>query len=358
MDNRRILVFGPAYLDVVVEIDRPLVAGTLLDQSLPARDSVPREDARIVLTGDNDDCLVFPLSADAAPYAADYTLAEPVLARVGHAAAVTGEFPVTHCVAQPGGMGAGYALALGGLLCAPFGEGEGEEFATPDAVGLELMVSLMLQGVPVFPRLIAGCPSDTSLVIISPQGDKLAVGVRRTMTRWRPAEADRVLVEQVDGLVFCGAPNAFVAEVLSWGVAAPVMCAPALRNVLDMETPLASLAGGIDYLTLNALEWAHLAGREQVRARVPLISVTDGPRGSRLFLGDREILIPAVRVDGPVNANRAGETYGATIFSLLLDAFPGPITPDQAEMAGQRASERAAAQLSMAGFGFPGEDGA
>ncbi len=357
MDNRRILVFGPAYLDVVVEIDGPLVAGTLLDQSLPAHDSTPRDDGRIVLAGDNGDHLVFTLSDDVAAYAADYTLAEPVLARVGESVAVTGAFPVTHCVAQPGGMGAGYALALGGLLCAPFGEGEGEAFATPDGVGLELMVSLILQGVPVFPRLISGCPSDTSLVIISSRGDKLAVGVRRTMTRWRPTAEDRTLVENVDALVFCGAPNAFVAEVLSWDFGVPVMCAPALRNVLDGEMPLADLAGGIDYLTLNALEWAHCAGQEILRAQVPFISVTDGPRGSRLLLSDRDIFIPAVRVDGPVNANRAGETYGATVFTLLLDAFPDPIPPARAEAVGRRASERAAEQLRMAGFGFPEEGG-
>jgi len=213
-------------------------------------------------------------------------------------------------------------------------------------------------GVAVMPALLPDCPSDTSLVILSARGDKLAVGVRRAMVAWTPTEADRELVAQADALVFCGTPNAFMAEVLSWRPEAAVMCAPAMRNVCDATVPLASLANQIHYLTLNALEWANLDGQDALRARVPVLTITDGARGSRLLLGNRELAIPAQPVEGPVNANRAGETYGATVFTTLLAAcpdFPAGITPELAERAARRAAEQAARQLALAGFEFPEE---
>jgi sugar/nucleoside kinase (ribokinase family) len=130
-----------------------------------------------------------------------------------------------------------------------------------------------------------------------------------------------------------------------------------MRNIRDRQVPLADLAEQIGYLTLNALEWAHLEGQERLRAAVPIITVTDGARGSRLLLGDRELCIPATRRDGPVNVNRAGETYGATVFSLLRQAHPDfhrcGVTPELAEWAVHRASEQAARQLDIASFGFP-----
>ena len=119
MDNP-ILVFGPAYLDTVVEIPDPLAAAPL-DQSLLANACAPRADSRVTLEGPTGDHLIFHLPPDAAAEAARYTLAEPVLARVGRAEPVVGEHAVTRVRVQPGGMGAGYALALGGRSARPSG---------------------------------------------------------------------------------------------------------------------------------------------------------------------------------------------------------------------------------------------
>ncbi|HOS42315.1 MAG TPA: PfkB family carbohydrate kinase [Armatimonadota bacterium] len=344
--DKRILIFGPAYLDVVVEISGPLAA-VPLDQSLPAAARAPRADGRITLDGPTGDHLVFPLPPDAASEAAHFTLAEPVLSRVGREDPAVGEHAVARVRVQPGGMGAGYALALGAALSAPFGE---------DAVGARVRAALGEMGVHVVPALLPDCPSDTSLVILSARGDKLAVGVRRALVRWMPTAEDHELAKAADALVFCGAPNVFMAAVLARQPRAAVLCAPALRNVRDATVPLASLAPRIHYLTLNALEWAHLDGGDAMRAHVPVITVTDGARGSRLLLGAREYAIPAHPVEGPVNANRAGETYGATVFSTLLAAcpdFPAGVTPGLAERAARRGADQAARQLRLAGFEFP-----
>jgi hypothetical protein len=64
---------------------------------------------------------------------------------------------------------------------------------------------------------------------------------------------DRALAAAADALIFCGMPNALMAEVLSWDLQLPVMCAPAMRNICDTTVPLADFAAHIHYLTLNVL---------------------------------------------------------------------------------------------------------
>lgn len=361
--KRRYLVFGPAYLDVVVETAVPLIPGDpalLVDQSLPALRMTPRGDDLLVVNGPTGDRLIFPLPADASSMAATYTLTEPVLARLLGAETqrtVAAEYPVARFVTQLGGMGAGYAKAFDGLLRAPFGAVND----VPDAVGQAVLGWLQEYGITVAPALLPGYASDSSLVLLSAQGDKLAIGVRAAMVRWQATDADRALVAEADALVFCGAPNALVGKVLSWRPAAPVMCAPALRNVMDTATPLSALAGGIHYLTLNALEWAHLADAEHVRAMVPVITVTDGPRGSRVLLRDEELTIPAESYVGPANTNRAGETYASTFFKVLLSEQPdfyqrGVVPTEIAMRAGLIATAQATRQLAIPGFAFPPDD--
>lgn len=351
MARNRPTIFGPAYLDVVLTLDRPLLAGgPVLDQSLPAARLTPRDDGVLEVVGPAGDRLVFQLPADQSEFAATCELCEPVLARTQPGRTVTGEYPVANAVRQLGGMGAGYAKALGGLLRMPVGD---------DAVGREVLQLLAIHEIDTVPALLPDCPSDTSLLLQSPQGDKLAIGVRRAMTRWQVTREDHALAAQASALVFCGAPNALTAAVLANAPDIPVMCAPALRNVCDRSVPLADLAAQIDYLALNALEWAQLDSAEEMRRQVPVITVTEGARGSRVLLGEREIRIPAVPFEGPADTNRAGETYAATFFRTLLAAcpeFPRGITVETAEHAGRLAAVQAAKQLAMREFRFPREE--
>jgi sugar/nucleoside kinase (ribokinase family) len=348
MDSDRPLIFGPAYLDVVLTLDRPLLAdGPTLDQSLPAARLTPRDDGVVEVTepaGDRLTCLLPPGSAE---WAAAYELCEPVLARTRPGQVLVGEYPVVRAVRQLGGMGAGYAKALGGLLRMPVGD---------DAVGCEVLRLLAAHGIDAVPALLPGCASDTSLLLQTSSGDKLAIGVRRAMTRWQAGEEDHALAKGAGALVFCGAPNALLAAVLEQSPDIPVMCAPALRNACDRSVPLAALAAKIDYLTLNVLEWVQLEDRERLRREVPVITVTEGARGSRVLLGEREIHLPAAPVHGPVDTNRAGETYGAVFFQILRRTcpdFPRGVTAEAAEQAAHCAAMQAAKQLALREFGFP-----
>jgi len=356
--NRRILVYGPAYLDVVVETDQVLVPGAqalLLDQSLPAVDVAPRSDGLLQILGPTGDALTFQLPPSSTDAELTCTLAEPVLARLLGAdttQTVTGIFPVAQCRTQLGGMGAGYALTFEGTLRMPLGA---------DAVGRAVQAMLSAQQIHVAPNMLPTCPSDTTLLLLSARGDKLAIGVRQAMVRWCTNDDDRALVASCDALVFCGAPNALLAEILSWRPQVPVMCAPAMRNVQDTDPPLISLAGDIHYLTMNALEWAHLAGRELMRDQVPVITITDGPHGSYVYYHGRETFVPSISRTTPANTNRAGETYSATFFKVLRRACPnffrtGVITTELAELAGEIATRQASRQLDLVEFAFPPDD--
>lgn len=331
-----------------------------VDQSLAASSVEKRDDNLVLLRGDCGDSLTCILPETYAGLAATYNLAEPVLARLlgpDTARVVVGEYPVTDCRQMVGGMGAGYALAFNGTLRFPLG---GRPFI-PDETGAAILRELSKVDIKSIPSYITGCSSDSTLLLTSDYGDKLAVGVREALVRWHCEDADRDLVARADALVFCGAPNSLMADVLAWAPDVPVMCAPAMRNVCDEFYPLAELASYIDYLTMNSLEWQHLVGREKVRREVPVVTVTDGPRGSRIYFDDGELAVPTKPRTDPVNTNRAGETYGSTFFKVLLHCDPEfhlsrSVDVDLALHAGQIASAQANRQLDITDFAFPPDD--
>ena len=357
MAERCPLVLGPAYLDFILELDSPLAPGAslILDQSLPALDTSPRDDGIVLLQSEHGDRLSLRLPPADKDFAATYHLAESVLARrLGvEAAPLQVMHDVSRMHVQVGGMGAGYALALDALLRMPLGH---------DAIAQQVLAHLDAHGIRSCPSYLPASPSDTSLVLLSPAGDKLAVGVRRAMHAWQANDEDRTLLAQASALVFCGAPNSLMAEILGWQPETPVMCAPAMRNVCDAAFPLAEMAEHIHYLALNALEWQHLPARERCREIIPLISITDGARGSRLLLrSGQEVAIPAFPVAHAINTNRAGETYGSTMLKVLLrhlPAFPrsGEISAGLVERAGHIAARQAARQLAIESFAFPPDD--
>ena len=130
----------------------------------------------------------------------------------------------------------------------------------------------------------------------------------------------------------------------------------------DADSPLTLLAPHISLLTMNALEWLHMHDKDRCREQIPLIAITDGASGSRLLLRHgREISIPAAPAPPAMNVNRAGETYGATLFKVLLREAPdfyrdGCIEASLAEYAGVIATAQAARQLSIIDFNFPPDD--
>src|SRR5690606_20717079 len=103
----------------------------------------------------------------------------------------------------------------------------------------------------------------------------------------------------------------------------------------------------------NRHEWDALADREAVAGTIPVVSVTDGPLGAVVRFRDpsdsavehREPAFPRCRP--PVDTNRAGECFAATLVSALLDAGwrPGPVDADLIRRAARRASAASALVL-------------
>lgn len=362
MNKSQKVVFGPAYLDIVVVIDQPLVtafADITLDQSLPASRSEGRDDGQLMLIGNNGDALSLQLPPQCSSFASTYYLSEPVLARHWGTQAteiVSGNYYISQLHTQLGGMGAGFAKALSGLLCAPFGYDK-----TAKAVTNELLQ----HDIEFSPQYLPVVNSDSSLVILSPKGDKLAIGVREAMLHWHVTAHNKQLVNNAEIVVFCGAPNAFMAEVLA--VCHPqtfIMCAPSFRNIIDPVVPFASLVPAIHYLTLNRQEWERLPDKDAYRHDIPIISVTDGPHGSVIYQPAKAIMkIPTQAVQGDIDSNRAGETYAAAFLKYLLHAGIPPVSqirdglPRQlVKRAALYATAQAVKQLSLTAFAFPADD--
>jgi hypothetical protein len=338
------IVFGPAYLDVVLTLDRPLFTDSsagLLDRSIAVTAAHPLPTRTLELVAPDGARLTIALPSGKGT---EYTLDEPLAPGLITAATATS------VVKQLGGMGAGYALALGGILRCPLGD---------DAVGRKVRTLLDAAGIQSQPITITDCPADISQVLISPAGDKLATGLRTAMARWEHTPEDTKLIRTAAAVVCCGPRNALIYELLTPMPMVPVMLAAALRNVTDTEVPLAAFADRIAYLSLNAMEWEHLPGRSRVRAAVPVITITDGAKGSRVLLrGGGELHIPAVPFRGTPDSNHAGETYGAAMFAALQRAAPGfhrsgRVPRAAAETAAYRASDLAGKQLAIHTFGFP-----
>jgi ribokinase len=161
--------------------------------------------------------------------------------------------------------------------------------------------------------------------------------------------------------VVAGLPNPLAAEVLQAPGARVRFFAPALRNMLDRDRPLAGFAGSIDVLSCNLREWEALEGRDDVARAVPIVAITDGPRGSRVLFRAPDgrpgaIQIPAFPRDHPPrDTNRAGEAYASTLIMSLLEAGwpPGPAEAELIREAARRASATAALEIDLLGFGFP-----
>jgi sugar/nucleoside kinase (ribokinase family) len=352
------VVFGPAYLDTVIVIEGPLVrtVSTPLDQSLSAVSCTPRTDGLLQLSGPTGDLLELILPADSPITGASYQLREPLLARVCAGQTipvVTERHDVRRAYRQLGGMGAGYAKAFDGILCAPFGQ---------DALGETVQSLLAEVAVAVQPTRLPSLTSDQTLIILSEHNDKLAIGERHALLHWTPQAKHFALAARARVLVFCGATNAFAAAVLAGGQPGLVMYAPSMRNIDDAAVPLHTLAPYLHYLALNALEWSQLAAhaREALLAQVPLITVTEGPRGSRVFASGRHWDVPAAPAAGPIDTNRAGETYAATFLKAIVHGcplFPRHELDDRLIVwAATVASRQAARQLSLTDFAFPADD--
>ncbi len=268
MNGKRVVVFGAAYLDRVLRVDRPLVddaSGHPLDQSV---------DADWKFTGGKGIELVDPAGlviSIAAPPGwpgpfGGVRLRDEV--RPG----MTGPRAVRGIAWQDdlGGMGAGYAAALGGTLHSALGP-------ESDPASQAIAGLLARYGIDHDPIRVADRPADWTLLVTSGAfGDKLPVGFRGCHAALEAAALVPLAEGACDVRVVAALPNRLAGPLLEIPGARIRFLAPAMRNMTDREVPLEGFAGSVDILSCNRAEWTALAGRELAGERIPIIAVTTG----------------------------------------------------------------------------------
>ncbi|MDB5351619.1 MAG: sugar kinase, ribokinase [Planctomycetota bacterium] len=350
---RRTRVFGPAYLDRVLRVDRPLLNEGTVDGSYDGQLIGERRDI-FIEDGDRTTINLSPPTGWPGPLGR-IRLSRPLSIERNRGENHRDAIGVAWND-DLGGMGAGFAAALQGELVSAVGSDD-DEFTQA------ILARLEGEGIAHRPITVANRATDWSLIVSSGRfGDKLAIGFRGCHAALSNLDqAD--LSADCDLLVVAGLPNRLLAQALS--VPASVrFVAPAMRNMRDSDLPLASLAGRFDLLSCNRQEWLALSGRDLVLSRTPIVVVTDGPAGCTCYyLGSDASLhtidLPVFpRDDPPRDTNRAGEAFASTLVSGLMELgwTPGPIDSGMMRHAGLRASAAAALVLDREDFGFPSGD--
>jgi sugar/nucleoside kinase (ribokinase family) len=355
MSGRRVLVFGPAYLDRILRVDRPLVPdgqGPPIDQSVDGEWKFGDGRSIEIISPDGFTLDITPPPDWPGPKG-EVHLRGPVRAGLTGRRSVRG----IGWSEDLGGMGAGFAAALGGVLYSALGPATDR---TSQAVsGLVARYGLTHQAI----RIPARTADWTLLVSSGGFGDKLPIGFRGCHAALDPGELARRAQAPCDLRVVAALPNRLVEPLLRAHGVCTRFFAPTMRNMTDREDPLARFADGVDVLSCNRTEWESLEGRDVVAARVPIVAVTDGPAGIEIRFATPtgepgRIHVPAFpRGRPPRDTNRAGEAFASTFVATLLDAgWQGTsraIGEPLIRMAAQRAGAASALELDLLEFGFP-----
>ncbi len=349
---RKTIVFGPAYLDRVVRVDGPMIdpaIGGVIDRSVMGR-SVPscgEGKPSIGIIG-LPEGLIHVALPDDWPGPFEVVTVGPC--------GPSGSTRLLRCLDwhdDLGGMGAGFAKALGGTLNLVIGDGS-------DPTNERIIDLLQTADIEVEPLIVPGRACEWTLLITSGAfGDKLPIGFRAPVA----TVPYRIDDEPVDLLVAASMTNARVDLALRSRNARVRLFAPAMRNMTDRAPSVSRIAQNVDILCCNRAEWESLDDREEVAWRVSILSVTDGPNGAEIRYttptGDAgQLVIPAFpRRHPPRDTNRAGEAFASTLVTTLLDAgwSPGVTSDDMIRVAAARASAASALVLDRLDFGFPSD---
>lgn len=355
MTGRRVVVFGPAYLDRIIRVDRPLVPvgqGPPLDQSVEGEGKFGEGHTLEVVAPDGY-VLAIELPPDWPGPRGTIRLRGPIRPGLSGRRAVR----AVSWSEDLGGMGAGYAAALGGVVHSALG-------AEDDPTSRAIVERLERYRVAHQPIRVPDHPADWTLLVSSGEhGDKLPIGFRGCHAALDAGALRRRAGEDADLLVVAALPNPLVEAVIRSANARTRFLAPALRNMADRAHPLGRVADRVDILSCNRMEWETLADREIVAATVPIVAVTDGPHGCEIRFQDPEGRPgrfhgePFPRDHPPRDTNRAGEAFASTLVGTLLDhGWMGAVRAvDESliRMAADRAAAAAALVLDITDFGFP-----
>lgn len=353
----RARVFGPAYLDRVIRADRPL----LVDPAAPPLDR--SVDGRIRTGKGEGLTLIDPSGAAVAIETPDdwpgpFGVVD-LNQEVFGSRSETRRVESTGWLDDLGGMGAGFASALGGTLVSALG-------SEADPTSRLIVSMLERQGITREGPRVDGQPADWTLLITSAEhGDKLAVGFRGCHAALGAGAFAPYLTEPCDCRIVAGLPNRLAAEVLRAPGARLRVFAPGIRNMVDREPSVLEMAADIDILCCNRLEWESLEDREEVAARVSILVVTEGASGSFARYTEpwgeaRRLRIPAFpRSRPPRDTNRAGEAFASWLVAMLVDSgwepSSGVVADEMMRAALTRASAAAALVLDLEEFGFPSD---
>jgi len=350
----RVEVFGPAYLDRVLRVDGPLLGGDVppLDQSVEGRSRFGGGD-RLQLVDPLGTTLAIEVPDDWPGPRGVIELDRPLATTPRGVRELRAEGGGDDL----GGMGAGFAAALGGTLIGAIGPED-------DPTSRVIEELLDRHGVPNRCVRVADRPADWTLLISSgAHGDKLAVGFRGCHAALGVDALGPALAEACDLRVVAGLPNRLAAAALRAPGPRLRLFAAAMRNMIDRDPPVSAMAGAVDVLCCNRREWEALDDREEVAARLSILVVTDGPSGSLTRYTDprgdsRTFREPSFRrARPPRDTNRAGEAFAAALTTTLLnlgwEPASGVIDDSVIASAMHRAAAASALVLDRTDFGFP-----
>ena len=317
MTGREVVIFGPAYLDRVLRVDRALVSaaqGGPIDQSVDG-DWKFSDGVGIEVVAPGGFVLDLDLPPDWAGPRGEIQLRTPIREGLTGRRSVRG----VSCLDDLGGMGAGYAAAFGGVLHSALG-------SESDPTSRIISDLILRHGITHRPIRVPGCTADWTLLVTSGEhGDKLPIGFRGCHAALEPSELAPLAAAPTDLLVVAALSNRLVQPLLRAADARTRFFAPALRNMADRDDPVQRFADRIDILSCNRTEWETLEGRDAIAKRIPIVAVTDGPRGAEIRFCDPAGAIirihqPAFpRARPPRDTNRAGEAFASTLVATLLD---------------------------------------
>jgi len=339
--NVKVEVIGPAYLDEIIEVEGALCGDEWLRAALPGvtgpvRIDYTRTEATRSVCDEPGVALVVESPGGDRIRVTDpgcaagrkLVTSEQRLVDVGSLRRLAGaegerEIPLLDTRvarravrSQLGGMGAGYALALGGRLVLPVGSSEGK---TDEEGGL-ICGLLGDSGIPFSAVPVEGAETDVTTLLWSTAGDKLPVG-RRSASLKVSTGALLARAGTPDICVVTSLPNETARKLLA-ALPGWTVFTPSMRNV--RQGPLAETAGLADAMSMNRTEWSSVPDRDAVEEHCPLIAVTDGPRGAsvgfRTARDTREwVDVPAAQVTQVLDANHAGEAFTAGFLGALIE---------------------------------------
>jgi len=355
------VVYGPAYLDIVVRVDSPLIPdkSRVIDHGSNGKfePSYSMSANQII---EITECFNQKLKIRGVHHnsiCGHYKLNDASIQLINH------EMNAVKIEEDIGGMGAGYANLLNAKLVSCLPEKN---------CSIKNRIASLIQrnSITHQPLFIPRAQTDWTLLVSSGRyGDKLPIGLRGCHDQFTSVSAIPHGPDE-DLVVIASLKNEFMLELLKLHHGAIRMLSPALRNCYPTSNviTIADMAPHAEILAVNRFEWLAMdeSARHAWKISDAIISVTDGPGGAHVSwqaLGDqREYHYePAFsRCIAPVDTNRAGEAFSGTlILELVRMGWSGrghSPSREMIEKATKTASASAGLTIQIPGFGFPGRE--